>query len=96
LEGVRLIEDALLANFKMGKLFMLKSSKEVPEQIKGLMTEDVEIHRLGQKHMQVWSSVTTPPGVIGKKLIRQEGKTSPFQPSFVRFHLTHFLTFPTF
>lgn len=65
LEGARLIEDALLTNLQMEKLFILKSIEEVPEKIKVLMSEDVEIHRLGQKHMQLWSSVTTPPGIIG-------------------------------
>ena len=65
LEGTRMIEEALLAGLKLEKLFLLKSLKEVPAKINTLMNDNVEIHKLGQKHMQVWSSVTTPPGVIG-------------------------------
>ncbi len=65
-EGTRMIEEALLAGLKLEKLFLLKSFQEVPEKINTLMNDNVEIHKLGQKHMQLWSSLTTPPGVIGE------------------------------
>jgi len=64
-EGTRMIEEALLAGLKLEKLFLLKSLKEVPAKINSLMNDNVEIYKLGQKHMQVWSSLTTPPGAIG-------------------------------
>lgn len=67
LEGTRIIEEALKVGFHPEKLFMLKSLKDIPPVIKTWMDDDnVELIKVTQKQMQTWSSVTTPPGLIGK------------------------------
>jgi hypothetical protein len=81
-EGVRLVEEALKCGLKLQTLFLTRSLKEIPptlqsiivdhEQIQGSSQSSrrdsgVEIHRVSAKLMQTWSSVTTPPGIIGNQ-----------------------------
>lgn len=58
--------DALKAGNKLDYLFLLKSIKDVPEELKHLLNKDAIIHKVNDRHMTVWSSVTNPPGIVGE------------------------------
>ncbi len=76
-EGGRMVEEAFISGLKLEKLYLLRSLKTLPDGLVHLLEEEKEqllsgvknrspeIHRVGLKSMETWSSVTTPPGIIG-------------------------------
>ena len=71
-EGIRLVEEAFKANLKVHKLFLQKSIKEVPERLKNFVEEyKASVHHVTQTAIKNWSSLTTPPGIVGKLRITQ-------------------------
>lgn len=77
-EGIRLVEDAVKTGLKMEKLFVLKSMKELPPGVAEIVESQsqkggngekgLEVHKVGLKAMELWSQVTTPPGIVGEEI----------------------------
>jgi len=70
LEGSRLISEALKAGFTLSHLFV---TTEFSEQVVQRLTvenrngpnNEFKLYTVASKQMNIWSSVVTPPGVIG-------------------------------
>lgn len=62
LEGVRLIQDAVLANLTPKMIFFSRIS-----DIKKLsLPEEVQVYKVPYSTIQLWSALTTSPGIMGK------------------------------
>ncbi|ODM90877.1 rRNA methyltransferase 3, mitochondrial [Orchesella cincta] len=78
LEGARLVEEGLRFGLKLRILFLLKSLKVIPDCLKefvereknesssfGNYDDKKEVIRVKLSTLETWSSVKTPPGIIG-------------------------------
>lgn len=63
LEGQRLIQDALDAGVKPQSIFF--SRKESLEALKIPYNTSADIFKLQYKQLQLWSNLTTSPGIVG-------------------------------
>lgn len=70
-----MVEAGVTAGLILEKVFLLKTLKTLPDRLNYLLEEEKEqllsgvrtpeIHRIGLKSMETWSSLETPPGIIG-------------------------------
>lgn len=64
LEGKRLIKEALLAGCRLQ--YMLFSRKEDIEELKEYLPKHgAKLYKMPYREMQVWSQLTTSPGIMG-------------------------------
>lgn len=65
-EGKRLIKDALQTGIEPQAVFVTDESHLTDfEQFREELTKSIPIYRVPIKDVSVWSSLTTPPGVLG-------------------------------
>ena len=69
LEGTRLIKEALHLGIKLEYLFVVKNMRGIIDDFRHLIG-DAEIHNISEQLFMTWSSVTTPPGVIGMTFLQ--------------------------
>lgn len=62
LEGERLISDALLAGVKCHSIYF--TSRFDPNKLPFDPSSQIPVYRVKYKHMQLWSDVSTPPGIM--------------------------------
>lgn len=68
LEGKRLLRDALESGVKLKHLMF--SRKSDLEYIRDLLPKnDVKLYKMAYHDMQMWSDLTTCPGIMGNELV---------------------------
>lgn len=67
LEGQRLIQDALNAGVKPQSIFFSRKDSlrdlKIPPSV-----SNIELFKMQYKHIQLWSNLTTSPGIVGKHI----------------------------
>lgn len=64
LEGFRLIKDAVEAGTKPKAIFFNRISEILPLSL----SKEVKLYKVPYRTIQLWSNLTTSPGIIGKHL----------------------------
>lgn len=62
LEGLRLIEDAIQSGAKPKVIFFSRLSDILPLSL----PKGVDLYKIPYRTIQLWSNLTTSPGVLGK------------------------------
>jgi len=62
LEGFRLIEDAIQAGIVPKVIFFNRLSDILPLSL----SKEVKLYKIPYRTIQLWSNLTTSPGIIGK------------------------------
>lgn len=65
LEGLRLIQDAILANITPKLIFFSRFSDI--QQLS--LTQKVQLYKVPYRTIQLWSVLTTSPGIMGKYIV---------------------------
>lgn len=64
LEGFRLIKDAIQAGIKPEAIFFSRLSDVLPLSL----SKQVKLYKVPYRTIQLWSNLTTSPGIFGKHL----------------------------
>jgi len=62
LEGIRLIQDAIQTGIVPKVIFFNRLSDILPLSL----PEEVKLYKIPYRTIQLWSNLTTSPGIIGK------------------------------